>query len=98
MSAQPISSALWRTTNRDDEIKHGYPYCHFRRFPRRQPHIGTNIQLRLVLHLNPIAFVEVSRIPYLGDGDLLLVVIEFGGARYRAHTGLGTSWAERETT
>ena len=47
----------------------------------RQPHIGTNIQLRLVLHLNPIAFVEVSRIPYLGGGDLLLVVIEFGGVR-----------------
>ena len=51
-----------------------------------------------ILSPNPIAFVEVRRIPYLGDGDLLLVVIEFGGVRYRAHFGLGTSWAERETT
>ena len=57
------------------------------------------IQLRLVLSPEPdCPVIGVSRIPYLGDGDLLLVVIEFGGARYRAHTGLGTSWAERETT
>ena len=47
----------------------------------RQPHIGTNSQLRPVLPLNPIAFVDVNRIPHCRDGDLLTVITQFGGVR-----------------